>query len=55
MLTRRAIEALARSATPIGLITKGPMVVRDVDVLLAHSQAASCTVCMSVPTVDEDT
>ena len=53
-LTRRAIEALARGRTPIGLVTKGPMVVRDIDVLLDHERAAGCTICMSVPTVDED-
>src|SRR5437867_7781483 len=32
-LTRQTIEALTRGRTPIGLITKGPMVVRDIDVL----------------------
>jgi DNA repair photolyase len=53
-LTRRAIEALARGRTPIGLITKGPMVVRDSDVLIDLTRAAGCTVHMSVPTVDED-
>ena len=53
-LTRRAIEAFARAKTPIGLITKGPMVVRDRDVLLDLTKAAGCTVYMSVPTVDED-
>jgi DNA repair photolyase len=53
-LTRSSIEVLARARTPIGLITKGPMVVRDKDVLLALTKAASCTVHMSVPTVDED-
>ena len=53
-LTRGAIQALARGRTPIGLITKGPMVVRDKDVLLELSRAAACTVYMSVPTVDED-
>ena len=53
-LTRQAIQALARGRTPIGLITKGPMVVRDIDVLVEHSRAARCTVYMSVPTVDED-
>ena len=53
-LTRRSIEALARGRTPIGLITKGPMVVRDRDVLLELTRAAGCTVYMSVPTVDED-
>lgn len=53
-LTRRSLDALARGRTPIGLITKGPMIVRDIDVLLAVSRAAACTVYMSVPTVDED-
>src|SRR6202171_1190938 len=53
-LTRQSIEALARGRTPIGLITKGPMVVRDRDVLMDLSRAAGCTVHMSVPTVDED-
>jgi DNA repair photolyase len=53
-LTRRAIVALARGRTPAGLITKGPMVVRDRDVLLELAAAAGCTVYMSVPTVDEE-
>ena len=35
-LTRALIEALARGRTPFGLITKGPMVVRDIDVLVEH-------------------
>ncbi len=52
-LTRGALEALARSRTPVGLITKGPMVVRDRDVLLDLVGAARSTVYMSVPTVDE--
>jgi DNA repair photolyase len=53
-LTRRSIQALTRGRTPIGLVTKGPMVVRDIDVLLEQAHAAACTVYMSVPTVDED-
>ena len=53
-LTRGSIEALARARTPIGLITKGPMVVRDADVLQDLSRAAACTIYMSVPTVDEE-
>jgi DNA repair photolyase len=53
-LTRRSLEALAHARTPVGVITKGPMVVRDKDVLLELSRRASCTVYMSVPTVDED-
>jgi len=53
-LTRGAIAALTRARTPVGLITKGPMVVRDRDVLAALARVAPCTVYMSVPTVDED-
>jgi len=53
-LTRRAIEVLARARTPIGLITKGPMIVRDIDVLQELSKAAGCTIYVSVPSVDED-
>src|SRR6188474_1941785 len=53
-LTRRSLEALTAAHTPIGLVTKGPMVVRDRDVLKALGDAAGCTVYMSVPTVDED-
>ena len=53
-LTRRAIEALLRARNPLGLITKGPMVVRDRDLLAALSRVATCTVYMSVPTVDEE-
>ena len=32
-LTRGALEALLAGRTPIGLVTKGPMVVRDRDLL----------------------
>jgi DNA repair photolyase len=53
-LSRAMIETLARGRTPFGLITKGPMVVRDIDVLVDHARAARSTVYMSVPTVDED-
>ena len=53
-LTRRTIEALTAGRTPTGIVTKGPMIVRDADVLSAFSKVTSCTVCMSVPTVDED-
>jgi DNA repair photolyase len=53
-LTRRSLELFLRSRTPIGLVTKGPMVVRDADLLAALGRSAECTVCMSVPSVDED-
>lgn len=53
-ITRRSLEALCDFANPVGVITKGPMVVRDADVLGEISRRAGCTVCVSVPTVDED-
>jgi DNA repair photolyase len=52
-LTRRSLEALIAARTPIGLITKGPMVVRDKELLAELTRVAGCTVCVSVPTVDE--
>jgi DNA repair photolyase len=52
-LTRRSLEALAEAANPVGLVTKGPMVVRDTDVLQEIGRRASCTVYISVPSVDE--
>jgi DNA repair photolyase len=53
-LTRRALEVLAAARTPVGLITKGPMAVRDKDVLVELGRRTRCTVYFSVPTVDED-
>jgi DNA repair photolyase len=52
-LTRRALEVLCEAKTPVGLVTKGPMVVRDIDVLQQLSATAGCTVYMSVPCVDD--
>src|SRR5437763_7193662 len=53
-LTRRSLEALTLARTPVGLITKGPMVVRDKDVLVDLTKAAGCTIYVSVPSVDEE-
>ena len=54
-LTRGTLKALVAGRSPVGLLTKGPMVVRDIDILqdlMASTHGSS--VCMSVPTVDED-
>ena len=53
-LTRRCLEALLAGRTPIGLVTKGPMIVRDADLLADLGRQSGCTVYMSVPTVDEE-
>ena len=52
-LTRRCLEEFRDSRTPVALITKGTMVIRDIDVLLELSRRAKTTVCFSVPTIDE--
>jgi DNA repair photolyase len=52
-LTRRVLEALIAARTPVGIVTKGPMIVRDRELLAELARVAGCTVCISVPTVDE--
>jgi DNA repair photolyase len=52
-LTRACIVELARSGTPFSLITRGPLVVRDVDVLVDAAQQVEVGVCLSIPTLDE--
>ncbi|HUE86784.1 MAG TPA: radical SAM protein [Vicinamibacterales bacterium] len=54
-LTRGTLQALAAARNPVGLLTKGPMVVRDIDVLQdLMARTSGSSVCVSVPTVDED-
>jgi len=53
-LTRGAIQQLAAARTPVGIVTKGPMVVRDIDVLQEAARHAKCSVYVSVPTVDDE-
>ncbi len=52
-LTRACIEVLARAANPVALITRSPLVVRDIDVLGVAASRAPLTVTFSVPTLDE--
>jgi DNA repair photolyase len=53
-LTRACLEVLGRAATPIRIITRGPMIVRDVDVLAEAARRASVEVTFSVPTLDRE-
>src|SRR3954470_11917120 len=52
-LTRACIDVLGEAANPFGIITRGPLIVRDVDVLQEASRRADVGVTFSVPTVDE--
>jgi DNA repair photolyase len=53
-LTRRVLAALIRCPASIGLVTKGTLAVRDIDLLVELSGRARCSVTFSLPTVDED-
>jgi DNA repair photolyase len=53
-LTRRCLEVLAEFANPLGIITRGPMIIRDADVLTRAASRADVSVTFSIPTVDRD-
>src|SRR6476659_4931772 len=52
-LTRACIRELGRARTPFSLITRGPLIRRDVDVLVEAASRAKVHVSFSVPTLDE--
>ena len=52
-LTRACLETFADFANPAGIITRGPMIVRDLDVLTTLARRAPVTVNFSIPTLDE--
>jgi DNA repair photolyase len=53
-LTRQCLHALSDFANPAAMITRGPMVVRDVDVLTELARRAELHITFSIPTVDDD-
>jgi DNA repair photolyase len=53
-LTRACLEVLAEAANPFAVITRGPMIVRDLDVLVAAARRAEVSVTFSIPTLDTD-
>jgi DNA repair photolyase len=53
-LTRACLEALAEARNPFGIITRGPMIVRDLDVLVEAARRADVSVTFSIPTLDDD-
>ena len=52
-LTRGCLEAFMAARNPFSIITRGPMIIRDVDVLTEASRRADVHVTFSVPTLDE--
>ena len=53
-LTRACLEALRDAANPFSIITRGPLIIRDVDVLAEAARRASVSVTFSIPTLDDE-
>lgn len=53
-LTRACLQAFLDHRNPVGLVTKGTLIVRDLDVLQSLEQAAGTSVCFSLTTLDRD-
>src|SRR5688500_19731789 len=52
-LTRGCLEALAEAANPFSIITRSPLIVRDVDVLAGAAARAKVSATFSIPTLDD--
>lgn len=53
-LTRGCIRELGIARTPISIITRGPLIVRDIDVLQDAARLTDVNVNVSIPTVDTE-
>ena len=53
-LTRKCLETLRDFGNPTGMITRGPMIVRDIDVLASLARRAELSITFSIPTIDMD-
>ncbi|HET9030742.1 MAG TPA: radical SAM protein [Candidatus Aquilonibacter sp.] len=53
-VTRGILEALRDYATPAGIITRSPLIVRDIDVLQSLARVAGVGVSVSIATLDEE-
>jgi DNA repair photolyase len=53
-LTRGCLQAFADHSNPAGLITRGPMIVRDIDVLTTLARRADLSINFSIPTLDDE-
>ena len=51
-LTRRSLEALVESPLPLTVITKGTLVVRDIDLYMKLSRVVDVRICVSIGSVD---
>jgi DNA repair photolyase len=53
-LTRGCVEAMADAANPFSIITRSPLIVRDIDVLVQAAARARVSATFSIPTLDPE-
>ena len=53
-LTRQCLEVFCQKRSPVSLVSKGTMMVRDQDLLAELAERAGCTVCFSITTLDDN-
>jgi DNA repair photolyase len=53
-LTRACLETLRDAHNPFTIITRGPMIIRDLDVLAEAARFAKVSVTFSIPTLNEE-
>jgi DNA repair photolyase len=53
-LTRRILEAFYQFRTPASIVTRSPLVLRDLDLLTGLARRAGVTVCVSIATADPE-
>ncbi|HKV45642.1 MAG TPA: radical SAM protein [bacterium] len=51
-ITRAVLEALRDFRTPVGIVTRSPLILRDIDLLTAMARLVNVRVCISVATTD---
>jgi DNA repair photolyase len=52
-LTRGILEALRDAGNPCSVLTKSPLLLRDLEVMLEIAERSSFSACLSIPTLDE--
>jgi DNA repair photolyase len=53
-LTRQCLQVMRDFSNPAAIITRGPMIVRDIDVLSELARRTNLHITFSIPTVDDD-
>src|SRR2546430_7943036 len=51
-ISRRILEGLRDYQTPVAIVTRSPMIVRDADILTQLAAGPGATVCFSIATMD---